>query len=138
MKHESGFNFEIISAGKHSNITQILRRLEALICAGRIAEGTASCYMLLYYLGESILFGPELLSSRFLSYVYTFVTVLGDARSNQNPALLAFGILFFRWHNVIASRYLAQNPTWTDEEIFQKARRFVVATLQVCCWGSPI
>jgi hypothetical protein len=65
MKHESGFNFEIISAGKHSNIT--LTALEALICAGRIAERTASCYMLyyIYYYWESILFGPELLSSRF-------------------------------------------------------------------------
>jgi hypothetical protein len=46
--------FEILSAGKHCSIT-----LEALICGGRIAEQTASGYMLL--LLESILFGPELL-----------------------------------------------------------------------------
>jgi hypothetical protein len=45
----------------HANFTA----LEALICAGRIAKRTASCYMLLYYYWESILFGPELLSSRF-------------------------------------------------------------------------
>jgi hypothetical protein len=62
MKHDTGFNFEMISAEKHCNIT--LTALEALICAGRIAERTASCYMLL--LQKSILFGPELLSSRFL------------------------------------------------------------------------
>jgi hypothetical protein len=28
MKHEAGFNFEMIGAGKHCNITQILRRLK--------------------------------------------------------------------------------------------------------------
>lgn len=58
-------------------------------------------------------------------------TVLGDPRSNQNPALLVFGILWFRWHNVVAKRVQEQHPDWPDEEVFQKARRFVIATLQV-------
>lgn len=57
--------------------------------------------------------------------------VLGDARSNQNPALLAFSILFFRWHNVIAAQIEDKHPELSDEEIFQKTRRLVVATLQV-------
>lgn len=58
-------------------------------------------------------------------------SVLGDPRSNQNPALLSFGILFFRWHNVVARRVQADHPDWTDEEVFQRARRIVIATLQV-------
>lgn len=68
--------------------------------------------------------------------------VLGDPRTNQNPALLTFGILFFRWHNVVAARVQAQHPDWPDEEVFQRARRFVVATLQVlhtctgCHWSE--
>jgi hypothetical protein len=56
------WNFEILSAGKQCNIMGTV--LEALICTGKIAERTTSCYLLL--LLESILFGPELLSSRFL------------------------------------------------------------------------
>ncbi|KAL1517076.1 hypothetical protein ABEB36_000887 [Hypothenemus hampei] len=56
--------------------------------------------------------------------------LLGDPRTNQNPALLTLGILFFRWHNVVAGRVQRQNPTWSDEKIFHKARRIVVATLQ--------
>ncbi|CAH0546400.1 unnamed protein product [Brassicogethes aeneus] len=56
--------------------------------------------------------------------------LLGDPRTNQNPALLTISILFFRWHNVVATRIQKFNPTWTDEEVFQKARRIVVATLQ--------
>jgi hypothetical protein len=38
-------NFEILSAGKHCNITHTA--LEALICTGRIAERTTLWYMLI-------------------------------------------------------------------------------------------
>jgi hypothetical protein len=47
MKYKTGLSFEMISAGKHCNIAQMFTALEALICTGRIAEMTASCYMLL-------------------------------------------------------------------------------------------
>ncbi|KAG8223936.1 hypothetical protein J437_LFUL003744, partial [Ladona fulva] len=57
-------------------------------------------------------------------------TVLGDPRTNQNPALLSFGILFFRWHNVVAARVQSQHPDWNDEEVFQRTRRIVIATIQ--------
>jgi len=56
---------------------------------------------------------------------------MGDPRTNQNPALLAFGILFFKWHNVVAEKVQKEHPDWGDEEIFQRARRYVIATLQV-------
>lgn len=59
------------------------------------------------------------------------LSVLGDPRTNQNPAILAIGIMFFRYHNVIATKVQQKNPTWTDEEIFQRTRRLVVASLQV-------
>ncbi|XP_065342525.1 dual oxidase [Cloeon dipterum] len=56
--------------------------------------------------------------------------LLGDPRTNQNPALLSFGILFFRYHNVVAARVQKENPDWPDEEVFQRARRIVIATIQ--------
>ncbi|CAH1982304.1 unnamed protein product [Acanthoscelides obtectus] len=56
--------------------------------------------------------------------------LLGDPRTNQNPALLALSILFYRWHNTVASRIQTHNPDWSDEDVFQKARRIVIATLQ--------
>lgn len=65
------------------------------------------------------------------NYDDIIITVLGDPRSNQNPALLSFGILLFKWHNVIAGRVQLDHPEWSDEEVFQKARRFVIGTLQV-------
>jgi len=57
--------------------------------------------------------------------------VLGDPRTNQHPPLLALGILFYRYHNVIAARVQEEHPDMSDEEIFQKARRIVIGTIQV-------
>lgn len=56
--------------------------------------------------------------------------MLGDPRTNQNPALLSFAIMFLRWHNVLANRIKHQHPSWSDEDIFQRARRIVIASLQ--------
>uniref|UniRef100_A0A915BN44 NAD(P)H oxidase (H2O2-forming) n=1 Tax=Parascaris univalens TaxID=6257 RepID=A0A915BN44_PARUN len=56
--------------------------------------------------------------------------MLGDPRVNENPGLLSFGLILYRWHNIQARRIQAENPTWTDEEVFQGARRWVIATLQ--------
>ncbi|XP_044584907.1 dual oxidase [Cotesia glomerata] len=56
--------------------------------------------------------------------------LLGDPRTNQHPALLTFGIIFYRWHNVIAGRVQRENPFMSDEDIFQRTRRIVVGTIQ--------
>lgn len=64
-------------------------------------------------------------------WIIICVLVLGDPRTNQNPAILAIGVIFFRYHNVIAAKVQEEHPEWSDEEIFQRARRIVVATLQV-------
>ncbi len=64
----------------------------------------------------------------FHKYVHI---ALGDPRTNQNPAILAIGVLFFRFHNVVAGKIQQEHPEWSDEQVFQRARRVVVATLQV-------
>lgn len=56
--------------------------------------------------------------------------MLGDPRTNQNPALLTLSILFFRWHNVVAGRVQQEHPDWSDEDVFQRARRIVIASIQ--------
>uniref|UniRef100_A0A0N5APC8 NAD(P)H oxidase (H2O2-forming) n=1 Tax=Syphacia muris TaxID=451379 RepID=A0A0N5APC8_9BILA len=56
--------------------------------------------------------------------------MLGDPRANENPGLLSLGLILYRWHNIQARRIQAEHPTWTDEEVFQAARRWVIATLQ--------
>lgn len=66
----------------------------------------------------------------FFFFPFFVVLVLGDPRVNQNPAFLALGIVFYRWHNVQAEMVKEEHPDWLDEDIFQAARRRVIASLQ--------
>ena len=56
---------------------------------------------------------------------------LGNPRGNENPFLLSFGILWFRWHNYWADKFAAENDEWSDEKIYLEARKWVIATYQV-------
>lgn len=61
----------------------------------------------------------------------TMVTELGNPRGNENPFLLTFGILWFRWHNFKARQLKANHPDWSDERLFLEARKLVIAHHQV-------
>jgi len=54
----------------------------------------------------------------------------GDSRVNENIQLTAMHTLFMREHNRLADQIAAANPTMGDEEIFQRARRFVSAEME--------
>lgn len=53
----------------------------------------------------------------------TTLFIAGDARANEQPALLAIHILLLRNHNFWARRIKAVTKGWSDEQIFQLARR---------------
>ncbi|XP_056671998.1 dual oxidase 2 [Monodelphis domestica] len=54
----------------------------------------------------------------------------GAERGNQNPFLQAVGLLWFRYHNFWAQRLAEEHKDWGDEELFQHARKRVIATYQ--------
>uniref|UniRef100_H3C2A7 NAD(P)H oxidase (H2O2-forming) n=1 Tax=Tetraodon nigroviridis TaxID=99883 RepID=H3C2A7_TETNG len=55
---------------------------------------------------------------------------LGNSWANENIFTAAEGIIWFRYHNYLASRLQQEHPAWSDEELFQNARKIVVATFQ--------
>jgi len=66
----------------------------------------------------------------------TSLFVAGDIRANENPDLIALQTLFMREHNRLAAAAQAMNPRWTDEMLYQSARRVVIAELQAITFNE--
>ena len=79
----------------------------------------------------------------------------GDSRSNEQPGLTAYHTVWMREHNrqvdlrihltkdYIAHCRLARelaylNPHWEDEQLYQEARRILIAEMQVRCFTLKI
>lgn len=56
--------------------------------------------------------------------------IAGDIRCNENIALTAIHTLFVREHNRLCDEIKSSKPEWKEEEIFQQARRTVIALMQ--------
>jgi peroxidase len=54
----------------------------------------------------------------------------GDVRANENIELTTLETLFVRNHNLIATQLQQQHPGWTDEQLYQEARKINIAEYQ--------
>ncbi|XP_076644739.1 peroxidase isoform X2 [Halictus rubicundus] len=54
----------------------------------------------------------------------------GDNRVNAHPQLAVIHTVWHREHNRIADKLAELNPNWSDETLFQEARRIVIAEIQ--------
>lgn len=54
----------------------------------------------------------------------------GDGRALQTPQLAFYHSIYYREHNRIARQLAGLNPTWSDERLYQEARRVVIALIQ--------
>mgnify|MGYP003761178795 FL=1 len=54
----------------------------------------------------------------------------GSRRINLIPQLVVLHTLFVREHNRRAKMILKHHPTWTDEEVYQLARKWVIGLIQ--------
>jgi hypothetical protein len=56
--------------------------------------------------------------------------VCGDPRAIENPVLLAFHALFVREHNRLCDELATEHPDWSDEQLYQHARKLVGGLIQ--------
>ncbi|KAL4120864.1 hypothetical protein QTP88_013477 [Uroleucon formosanum] len=55
----------------------------------------------------------------------------GDPRINQHFGITSYSIVFTRFHNVVADMLHQLNLRWSDEVLYQEARKFVSALYQI-------
>lgn len=56
--------------------------------------------------------------------------VAGDPRANENVLLAGMHTLFVREHNRLCDSLIQVHPDWTDEQLYQHARRMVSGIMQ--------
>lgn len=54
----------------------------------------------------------------------------GEGRTNENLALTSLHTLFLREHNRIAGELSSRNPTWSDDRVYNEARKIMIAIAQ--------
>jgi peroxidase len=62
--------------------------------------------------------------------------VAGDVRANEQVGLAAVHTLMMREHNRLADQISSENPSWTDEQIYQRARKLVGAEIQAITYNE--
>ncbi|HJL59537.1 MAG TPA: peroxidase family protein [Candidatus Thalassarchaeaceae archaeon] len=62
--------------------------------------------------------------------------VLGDGRNLDHIGISSLHLLFLLEHNRLADAFQKRNPDWSDEQLFQKARKLVIAQIQVITYSE--
>ncbi|MEM1323704.1 MAG: peroxidase family protein [Bacteroidota bacterium] len=62
--------------------------------------------------------------------------IAGDSRANENPSLLALHTLFHREHNRLCEELIVKYPDWSDEQLYQHARKMVGGQLQAITYNE--
>lgn len=60
----------------------------------------------------------------------------GDTYANNNPPKVSLVILLYRQHNRIAKMLSKVNPFWSDEQLFQEARKILGAQMEMITYNE--
>jgi peroxidase len=128
---------QVNSVSSYLDLSQVYGSTPAIADALRTHTGgqlkTSPGNMLPY--DNSTYFTPDQLAvinmandSGAVSTQNLFVT--GDVRGNENVELTTLQTLFVRNHNLIASQLQKEHPDWSDEQLYQEARKINIAEYQ--------
>lgn len=78
---------------------------------------------------ESVPVSPQLVGATTANIPIRFFGT-GDGRNGENYGLNQFHGLFLREHNRLARQISANHPNWSDERVFQQARKINIAQYQ--------
>jgi hypothetical protein len=122
-------NFDKATGTSTANPRQQLNSLTSFIDGSQVyGETSALASSLREKRGGRMSDGGVNLLPRLTNSSDLFLT--GDVRGNENPELCSLQVLFVREHNRLAAQIAASNPALSDEELYQRARRHVIALLQ--------
>ena len=62
--------------------------------------------------------------------ISSVIPVAGDPRAGENPLLASLHTIFVREHNRQCDLILKDHPDWTDEQVYQHARKIVGGLIQ--------
>ncbi|XP_050540462.1 peroxidase-like [Daktulosphaira vitifoliae] len=62
----------------------------------------------------------------------------GDFRVNQNFGIASYHVIFLRLHNILASYFQKLNSHWSDEIVYQEARKVIGAIIQIITYKDFI
>ena len=60
----------------------------------------------------------------------------GDVRANENIALISMHTLFVREHNRLVDELTERHPRWTEEKLYQEAKKLVEAEMQAITYNE--
>jgi len=122
-------NFDSATGTSAANPRQQVNSLTSFIDGSQVyGETSARASSLRENVGGRMSDGGINLLPRLTNTSDLFLT--GDVRGNENPELCSLHVLFVREHNRVAAQIAASDPTLSDEELYQRSRRFVIALLQ--------
>ena len=82
---------------------------------------------------------PGWTSEHVEQYEGDFSTIqffIGDSRNLDNIGLTTLQLLFIREHNRLATGLEDRNPSWSDDQLFERARKLVQAEIQAITYNE--
>lgn len=126
-------SFDATTGTSASNVRQQINAISALIDASMVyGSDEATAASLRTFVGGLL----KTSEGNLLPTDANGFFLAGDIRVNENPDLLAMQTLFMREHNRLATEFAAAHPQWSDEELYQQARRIVAAEVQAITFNE--